>query len=968
MLRLIAVLVCLASAWAQAPSQLSGIITDPSGAAIPGATVELRGPIGERTARTNNQGRYEFSALESGQYSVRVSAKGFAAKQTKKLRISGVGRLDVQLAIKDAKEVINVEDQRPGGVSTEPGANGSAVVLGPKQLAALSDDPDELAQQLEALAGPAPGPTGGQIYIDGFLGGNLPPKSAIREVRINANAFSPEYDRPGFGRVEIFTKPGADSFRGETMAQYGNQFLNARNPLLTQVAPRYQAQLYRFDLSGPIKKNKASFTFDGERRQIAENALILATTLDSNLNPIETNESLSTPLTRTTITPRLDYTMNQKNTLAVRYQDVRISQNNQGAGGFYLPSRAYDEKQVENTAQITEAAVISPRAINETRFQFTRARVQDTGDDTIPAINVQGAFFGGGPAIGNSSTTTNEWELTNISTLTRGTHTLKWGGRVRGTRLADTSHNNFAGTFTFFTPADYQKTLALERAGYSSDQIAAMGFGPSQFSLNAGTPTARVSQTDVGLFANDDWRLRPSLTLSLGLRYETQTNISDHGDWAPRISIAWGLGGRTNRGAKTVLRAGFGTFYDRVPNTVTLNALRYNGATQQSYLIQNPTFFPSIPPLSVLQATSQPRQLQPMYSGIKAPRIYQTSVGIERQISSSARLTATWINSRGVHLLDARNINAPINDVYPYGDPAVRLLTESAGFSRLNQLLVTPSVNFRWLTVFGFYALSFGKDNTSCTLTETTMFGSAKAVPWLPATCVPADPYNLGAEWGPSLYGDVRNRAVVASSISLPLRFSITPFFIANSGVPYNITSGLDPYSTGFPAARPALESGLGPGACYGNNLVYAADFGCFNLRPAPGTPLIGRNFARGPANVSLGLRVSRTWAFGGGAQTRAAFQNGASPGMIEHGGQAAGGHSGGPPESMFNVNNGRKYNLTLSASTLNALNRTNLAPPNGDLSSPYFGQSLSLADLMGHVSGASTYNRKIDVQLRFTF
>jgi hypothetical protein len=431
MIRLIAVFACFASAWAQAPSCLSGVVADPSGAEIPGATVELRGPGGERTVRTNNQGLYEFATLESGQYSVRASARGFAAKETKKLRISGFAALNIQLAIKSAKEVINVEDQTRGGVSTEPGANGSAVVLGPKQLAALSDDPDELAQQLEALAGPAPGPSGGQMYIDGFLGGNLPPKSAIRELRINANPFSPEYDRPGFGRIEIFTKPGADMFHGEAMAQYNNQALNSRNPLLTEAAPPYQAQLYRLDLSGPIKKNKASFTFDGERRQIAENALILATTLDDNLDRVRISESLGTPLTRTTITPRLDYTINQKNTLVARYQDVRISQNDQGAGGFYLPSRAYNEKQVENTAQISETAVISLRAINETRFQFMHARVQDTGDDSKPAINVQGAFFGGGPAIGNSSTTTNEWELTNISTLNRGTHTLKWGARAR---------------------------------------------------------------------------------------------------------------------------------------------------------------------------------------------------------------------------------------------------------------------------------------------------------------------------------------------------------------------------------------------------------------------------------------------------------------------------------------------------------------------------------------------------------
>jgi hypothetical protein len=308
-------------------------------------------------------------------------------------------------------------------------------------------------------------------------------------------------------------------------------------------------------------------------------------------------------------------------------------------------------------------------------------------------------------------------------------------------------------------------------------------------------------------------------------------------------------------------------------------------------------------------------------------------------------------------LLDARNINAPIGGAYPFGDAAIRLLTESAGFSRLNQLVVTPSVNYKWLMVFGFYSLSFGTDDTSCVPTAA----------YVPATCVAADPYNLRGEWGASTYGDVRNRGVLASSISLSGRFSITPFLIGNSGVPYNITTGLDPNLTGFPVARPALQSGVAANACQGNDLVYAAGLGCFNLKPAPGARVIVRNSGRGPANLSLGLRVSRTWAFGGNSETGAANPSSPPPGM-DHAERGPGGHSGGPPSGLFNSNTGRKYNLTLSASTLNALNRTNLAPPNGDLSSPYFGQSLDLANLMGHTSGASTYNRKIDLQLRLTF
>src|SRR6266545_902913 len=213
-------LALLVPAWAQEtpPPSLRGTVTDPSGAAVPGAVVQLRGPgpkLGNaQRAKTGSAGEYSFPSLAPGRYQVRVNAKGFAVTERADLAITRPTAFDAQLVIGSKAQVIHVED-RLRGVSAEADANGSAIVMRERQIAALSDDPDELALQLQALAGPAPGPGGGQIFIDGFTGGNLPPKSSIREIRINSNPFSPEYDRPGFGRIEIFTKPGADLLRGE---------------------------------------------------------------------------------------------------------------------------------------------------------------------------------------------------------------------------------------------------------------------------------------------------------------------------------------------------------------------------------------------------------------------------------------------------------------------------------------------------------------------------------------------------------------------------------------------------------------------------------------------------------------------------------------------------------------------------------------------------------------------------------
>jgi hypothetical protein len=599
-------------------------------------------------------------------------------------------------------------------------------------------------------------------------------------------------------------------------------------------------------------------------------------------------------------------------------------------GDFNLASRAYNETQTEQTAQVTETAVLSPRAINETRFQFARSAIGDTANNAAPGLDVLGAFFGGGAGTGNSGTSTGSWELANLSRFTRKKHALQWGGRVRQSLLDDTSRSNFAGTFTFYTLAQYQQTVELQQAGYSGEQIAQMGAGPSQFSMNAGTPATRVNQLDLGMFVNDDWRARPNLTVSFGMRYEAQTNFGGARDWAPRVGVAWGLGAKR----RTVLRSGFGTFYDRIPISVKLNQLRYNGATQQSFLVLAPTFFPAIPPAGLLARDQQ--QLRPVAPGIQAPRLYQTSLGVERQLNGSSRVAVTWTTSRGVHLLDARNINAPVNSRYPFDDRSVRLLTESAGFSRLNQAVANANVSYRKLYVFGFYSLAYGKDDNEG---------------------VPADPYNLRAEWGPSIYGDVRHRVVVGTTIPLPGRVGVSPFFAANSGTPYNITTGLDPGNTGFPAARPALLAGMGAAACQGQTLMYASGFGCFELQPGPGVATIGHNSGRGPGAVNLALRIARTWGFGPETQT----------GSVNRGDPQ---HGSGPPAGMFGPASSRKYSVTLSAFTLNAINHANLAAPDGDLSSPYFGQSRSLGGfiVMAHGGTPSTYNRKIDLELRIAF
>ncbi|HMC27433.1 MAG TPA: carboxypeptidase regulatory-like domain-containing protein, partial [Verrucomicrobiae bacterium] len=288
----IIVLILLAlSAFAQAPNAtLTGKVTDQTGAVIPQATVTVTGPGGKHASATTDQlGAYQIQSLPAGSYSVSAAAKGFAnfSKAGVTLAAGQNQNLDVTLQIKAQEEKVNVngeEGQPQLDVSSD--SNAGALVIKGKDLEALSDDPDELQSELQALAGPSAGPNGGQIYIDGFTGGQLPPKSAIREIRINQNPFSAQYDKLGYGRIEIFTKPGSDQFHGQFMMNDSNSVLNSRNPyVLTK--PDYNSVMFDGNFGGPISK-KASFFIDASRRNMNDFSAINAvdpTLLPNSLPP-----------------------------------------------------------------------------------------------------------------------------------------------------------------------------------------------------------------------------------------------------------------------------------------------------------------------------------------------------------------------------------------------------------------------------------------------------------------------------------------------------------------------------------------------------------------------------------------------------------------------------------------------------------------------------------------------------------
>jgi len=942
----------------QSAATLRGQVTDELGGLIVGATVTVADVQGlQKTVTTNDQGNYVFSALAPGRYTVRATAPGFAPYENTAVDIAAGARDPLNIALHVTVEQVEVTVTAEAPVSTEPENNAAAVVLRASDLDALPDDPDDLADALQALAGPSAGPSGGQLFIDGFSQGRFPPKESIREVRINRNPFSAEYDRLGYGRIEIFTKPATDKLRGQALLNFNDESLNSRNPFSSRRAP-YQARRYGGNVSGPLSAKRASFFVDTERNEIEDNDVVNAVILDSGLNITPFNQAVVAPRRNTTISPRLDYQLNRANTLVARYTYAHSRRENVGVGDFSLLTRGYHNTSNEQTLQMTETAVLSQKVINETRIQYIRRRNDRTGNNSTSAINVRDSFLGGGSQIGAASNHEERWEAQNFTSWSEGTHTLRAGLRGRGVSITDVSPQNFGGTWTFAGRSGltsiqaYQITLIGQRQGLTPTQIRALGGGATQFSIAGGSPTATVSQVDFSPFIQDDWRFRPNLTISLGLRYETQTNIHDRHDFAPRVAFAWSPGHSVaTRQPTTVIRGGFGIFYDRFSETLTLAANRFNGINQQQFVVTTTTpagasildQFPNAPPIAALSGFSVAQTVRRVAPDLQAPYTMQTAISIERQLPRKLTFSASYINARTLHGLRTRNINAPVpaTGARPFGNIGNIFEYESSGRFNQNQLVLSANNRLnRRFSLFANYVLSRANSDTDG------------------AGTFPVNQYDLSTEYGRASI-DVHHRFFLGGSIHAPWRLTLSPLVNVLSGRPFNITTGRDNNGDALFNDRPALAADLTkPG-------VIVTRFGAFDPNPTSGQQIIPRNFGKGPAFVVFNVRVSRTWGFGElkGRAAAAAKSGGRGD---PRGRSGSSGRAGAFGEGSATE---RRYNLMFSINFQNLLNHTNAGLPIGNLSSPLFGLSNASASGFGFAAvGQSAGNRRIEAQLRLSF
>jgi hypothetical protein len=972
-------LVLATAAFAQAIS-LRGVVIDQNGAVVPNAAVTITGTNGfTKTVKTDQNGSYSIAGLTPGSYTVAASAPSLTLVEPAVISLTaGSQTLNLQLQVVLPDQKVTVEENAETRVGTEASNNASAQVLRGEDLDSLGDSPEDLAADLLLLAGPSAGPSGGQIFIDGFSGGQLPSKASIREIRINQNPFSPEYERLGFGRIEILTKPGSSKFSGAAYYNFAHQFWNSRNPYAQRKAP-FLLHEYGGSITGPVRK-QASYFLDVRRDDIDNGSIINAVTLDpQTLNIIQLTDTPVTPQKRFGLNPRLDWQVNQQNTLVFRYSFTHSDIQNSGIGGFNLLSRAYEIKNNNHTFQFTETAVLNSSVINEMRFQYVRADSETLPNSADPALLVLSSFNGGGAQTGHGFNTQNSYEVQNNTSIAQGRHFSRFGVRLRRDSVHNVSPQNFGGTFTFgggnaitFTspnpsscaiPAQpmlssitsierYQRTLFFQQLGCSPAEIRALGGGATQFSINAGNPSISGTQFDVGAFVGDDWRVTPSLTLNIGLRYETQSNIHDWRDFAPRLGLAWAPGAhaKTSR-LTTVIRAGFGVFYDRFALGNTLTASRYNGIIQQQYVVTNPEFFPTIPAIPLLAALQTTQTIQQVDSTLEAPYIIQSAVSVERQLPLNTTIAITYANAHGVHMLRSRDINAPLpgtfipalpgSGVFPLGNRGPVFQMESSGIYSQNQFItfINSRLN-KDFSLSGSYVLNYARSNTDGLGT------------------FPAKPYDFNGEYGPAST-DVRHRVSINGSINTKWNVRFNPFVVVESGPPFDITVGRDLYGTTLFNGRPGIATDFTkPG-------LIQTKYGLLDPNPTTDQRTLGRNFGRGPGTLTVNMRVTKMIEFGGKGEGSTIPNTGpgsgaprATPAVFTPAGGAA----------ANSASAGRRYSLSISMSVRNLLNHTNPGPIIGNITSPLFGQANQSAGSGGFGFSEAANNRRLELQTRLTF
>jgi hypothetical protein len=849
-------------------AQLRLVIVDQTGAVIPAATVTVKQAAGEPVVFVSDEHGVATSALTPGAATVQVEFPGFLPFEAPLTLRRGATNETVTLEIEGFTQEVTVTAS-----ATEASNTASTTTLSQEEIDALPDDPEELAEALSAMAGPG----GASFMMNGFSGGRLPSRDQIRSIRIRQNNYAADNHDAGRAQIEIITRPNT-SWGGNATANFGGDMFNARQPQQTVETPS-QERTMQFGVRGPLVAGKTSFNFNvNNNSRYNSNPIIAIDEFGGRIT-----DSVRATNGQSGFAAGLEHTLTANQSLLLNFQRSENEGLNQGVGGFNLPERASTRLNDSNQFRARVQSVIGKTRLNELRVQVTRSTSEAFSLSSAPTLVVQDAFTRGGAGV-NSRSATNRFEIADNFDFSVGRrHQMRVGVLVEGAYLSNFDERNAAGTWTYRTVEDF------------------LANRPQQFSQRLGTVDTSFSQYQAGFYWSDEYRLHRDLTLGFGVRNEIQSRIDDALNLMPRIGFTWApFGSQTS-----AIRGGYGIFYDWYETGLYDQTLRVDGVTVRDIRVsclEDNGFcadVDALDPTSAAVRMTAGGRIQAS-EDLSMPRVHQASIGYDRQLTPAITLQTSYQMLRGENQMRSRNVNAPVDGIRP--NPAFGDITQFESTGRSESDRLTIGTRFRLATTAAQQPLMF---NVNYTLGREKNFADS-------ATSLPSNSLNPDLDWGPSR-GDIRHRVQLQANV--PMLFGVRGNFNLNvaSGVPYNMTTGID------------------------NN-----DDGVFNDRPEG----VERNSLRGDATWGLNLNLSKRFTLGAAPTpvTRQAAQQ-----QRGFGGPGAGAGQG--------AQGGRTSSVELFVQAQNILNHVTKTGYTGNLSSPFFGTATSV--------GAP---RDINVGLRFNF
>ena len=895
--------------------RIDGVITDPTGAVISGARLEVGTGA---TGVTDATGHYTFACVPVTSTSITADADGFARSIARAhARAGGAAHVNLQLAVAPVETDVQVNAKAN---EADDGQAAGTTVLGTEDVQRLSDDPDEFLRELQSIAGGTGGPSGGAIVtVDGFQNSSaLPQKSSIASIRVNPDLFSSEYQNPPWlgARIEIETKPGAGPWHGALFFADSDSLFNATDPLSAAATPASR-QRYGFELGGPITQKKSDVFFALEKRDIDEFNVVDAMTLNSSDTPAPLQQSIPAPQRLWIGSARADWRIGANDLATVSFSSNVNNLGKQGAGGLVLAEAGYDSMSSEYDLRLLNTQTFGANLLHETRIGYSWKRTEQTPLSTEPSLQVAGYFVGGGSSTGDLNNRERDLEADDDVMLTHGRHTLKFGLQALGFFIHDYDPDTFNGAFVFGggsapaldshnNPTGETTTIsAIEQ--YRRAVLNLPGGTPTTFQINSGNPLVPFAQWRLALYAQDGAKLNDRFTLNSGFRYQFQTAPSSFTNFSPRGGLNWSLDKKSTWVVH--LRAGF--FSSAVDPGYAMQIDRLNGIRQQEETTYAPSFQNPQTPVAGSISVSTLYQFPKTFRQIPS---FATQFAVEHEFSRHWHAEGDFNYGANWDQIRVENINAPMvrSSIGVAPDPIAALLAprptaanenifryEKLAHLRGRFLVLHLQQNdYKRFGVSAFYVHMAGVRSDGGFRGENTSGA--------------ANPQSSYSERGESSRVDWQTSGLggLFGNVKLPLKVEFSSELFASTGTPYNVTTGTDANGDGDFNDRPSYAFSPGPG-------VYSTPFGLLTTNSVNGN--VQRNIGTMPGTVHLDTNLSRSFAL---------------PGSKDH------------PRTF-----------TFNARSENLLNHTNVTAVNTILSSGAVGQPV-----------AADTARRVELGIRFAF